>query len=292
MSDECNDVKACEGLDRRQLLRGAGGAAISGMAALMVSLPAFAQDATGSRPGSAAGTRDNAPLGARLQGVQHFGVTVQNMERAFQFYTEVLGGNEVMRDGDFHGEKIHNTLMTDQEIIARERKVNPRTIGVPDLKGGDQRLDVRFVQFDNVVIELLQYRDAKQPMGSADSWAEPRAHMSPAYPRSMHICFYLHDDVNFDKFIHDLEAESARRGMTQVKANRVITVTTEQERQAAPMDANTNKITEGKSNGWSLIYCKGPEGEQLEFVQALGPVKKTFDDALDVRRRLLARTRG
>src|SRR5262245_48143677 len=73
-------------------------------------------------------------------------------------------------------------------------------------------------------------------------------HLSPAYPRSMHICFYIRDDVDFDKFIHDLEAESARRGMTQLKANRVITVTTEQQRQAAPMDANTNKITEGPSN--------------------------------------------
>lgn len=236
--------------------------------------------------------RDNAALGARLQGVQHFGVTVQNMDRAFEFYTEVLGGNEVMRDGDFQGEPIHNTLMADQEIVARERKVNPRTIGVPDLKGGEQRLDVRFVQFDNVVIELLQYRDAGQPMGSGDSWAEPRDHMSPAYPRSMHICFYIRDDVDFNKFIHDLEAEAARRGMTQVKANRVITVTSEQERRAAPLDANTIKITEGKSNGWSLIYCKGPEGEQLEFVQALGPVKKTFQEALETRRRAIAATRG
>jgi hypothetical protein len=197
-----------------------------------------------------------------------------------------------MRDGDFHGEKIHNTLLTDQEILARERKVNPRTIGVPDLKGGEQRLDVRFVQFDNVVIELLQYRDAQQRSGSGDSWAEPRDHMSPAYPRSMHICFYIRDDVNFDKFIHDLEAESARRGMTQVKANRVITVTTEQARQAAPLDSNTNKITEGKSNGWSLIYCKGPEGEQLEFVQALGLVKKTFEEAMAARRQMLASNGG
>ena len=223
--------------------------------------------------------------------MQHFGVTVQNMDRAFEFYTDVLGGNEVMRDGDFHGEKIHNTLLTDQEIVARERKVNPRTIGVPDLKGGDQRLDVRFVQFDNVVIELLQYRDAAQPMGNADSWAEPRDHMSPAYPRSMHICFYIRDDVDFNKFIHDLEAESARRGMAQVKANRVITVTSEQERRAAPLETNTNRITAGKSNGWALIYCKGPEGEQLEFVQALGPVKKTFQDALETRRKMLAASR-
>ena len=125
---------------------------------------------------------------------------------------------------------------------------------MPDLKGGEQRQDVRFIQFDNVVIELLQYRDAAQPMGTGASWAEPRDHMSPAYPRSMHICFYIRDDVDFNQFIRDLETESA---------------------------------TEGKSNGWSLIYCKGPEGEQLEFVQALGPVKKTFADALEARRRLV-----
>jgi len=234
--------------------------------------------------------RGNGTLRARLQGVQHFGVTVQNMDRAFEFYTEVLGGDEVMRDGDFRGEQIHNTLMADQEIVAWERKVNPRTIGVPDLKGGEQRLDVRFVQFDNVVVELLQYRDAQQPMGRGDSWAEPRDHMSPAYPRSMHICFYVRDDVDFNKFIHDLETESARRGMTQVRANRVITVSSERERQAAPLDANTIKITEGKSSGWSLIYCKGPEGEQLEFVQVLGAVKQTFQEAMENRCRILSKS--
>jgi catechol 2,3-dioxygenase-like lactoylglutathione lyase family enzyme len=210
------------------------------------------------------------------------------MDRAYEFYTEVLGGTEVMRDGDFQGERIHNTLLTDQEIEARERQVNPRTIGVPDLAGGEQRLDVRFIQFDNVVIELLQDRDADQPMGSGHSFAEPRDHMSPAYPRSMHICFHIRDDVDFNRFIHDLEAESARRGMTQVKANRVITVRSEQERLAAPLEANSNPITAGQSNGWTLIYCKGPEGEQLEFVQALGPVKRTFDDALQARRRMVA----
>jgi hypothetical protein len=109
--------------------------------------------------------------------------------------------------------------------------------------------------------------------------------MSPAYPRSMHICFYIRDDVDFNKFIHDLEAESARRGMTQVRANRTITVKTEQERLAAPIESNTNKITSGKSNGWALIYCKGPEGEQLEFVQALNPVKQVFANALAEHRR-------
>jgi catechol 2,3-dioxygenase-like lactoylglutathione lyase family enzyme len=218
--------------------------------------------------------------------VQHFGLTVQNMDRAFAFYTEVLGGTEVMRDGDFHGERIHNTLLTDQEIEARIRRVNPLTMGIPDLKGGAQRLDVRFIQFDNVVIELLQYRDAVQPQGSGAAFAEPLDHMSPAYPRMMHICFHIRDDVDFNQFIADLEAESARRGMMQVRANRVLTVTTEKDRRATPLDANSNGITEGLSNGWRLIYCKGSEGEQLEFVQALGPVKRTFDNAREARRRL------
>jgi catechol 2,3-dioxygenase-like lactoylglutathione lyase family enzyme len=269
---------------RRGILQGAGFAIAGGL----LASPVTSSNAAAATQSMSVGARNSRPLGARLQGVQHFGLTVQNMDRAFAFYTEVLGGTEVMRDGNFQGERIHNTLLTDQEIEARVRKVNPRTMGIPDLKGGAQRLDVRFIQFDNVVIELLQYRDAEQPTGSAAAFAEPLDPMSPAFPRMMHICFHVRDDVDFNKFIADLETEAARRGMTQVRANRVITVLSEAERTAAPMETNSNGITEGKSNGWRLIYCKGSEGEQLEFVQALGPVKQTFDDALQARRRMAA----
>ena len=268
MTDQSND----DAFPRRSVLQGAGVALVAGMAA--------------SAGITAAAKADAGALGARLQGVQHFGLTVQNMDRAYAFYTEVLGGTEIMRDGDFQGERIHNTLLTDQEIEARIRGVNPQTMGVPDLRNGAQRLDVRFIQFDNVVIELLQYRDATQPAGSGNAFAEPLDHMSPAFPRMMHICFHIRDDVDFNRFIADLEGEAARRGMTQVRANRVLTVTTEQERLTAPIEANSNGITEGKSNGWRLIYCKGPEGEQLEFVQALGPVKQVFDSAREARQKI------
>jgi catechol 2,3-dioxygenase-like lactoylglutathione lyase family enzyme len=280
VNDESNRKNQGPDAMRRGTLKSAGAIALAAVAGPAIAQPA---PAPGARTGSA--DRNRAPLGARLQGVQHFGVTVQNMDRAFAFYTEVLGGTEVMRDGDFQGDRIQNTLLVDQEILARERRVNPRTMGVPDLRSGAQRLDVRFVQFDNVVIELLQYRDTSQPMGNGDSFAEPNDRMSPAFPRSMHICFHIRDDVDFNVFIRDLEAECARRGMTQVRANRIVAVTTEAQRLAAPLSANSNGITEGRSNGWRLIYCKGSEGEQLEFVQALGPVKKTFDDAHESRRR-------
>ena len=278
MNENQNKAESVD-VERRAVLKGAGVAVIAGLAgSAAITSSAAAQD-----PGP--GARNAAPLGARLRGVQHFGLTVQNMERAYAFYTEVLGGTEIMRDGDFQGERIHNTLLTDQEIEARARGVNPRSMGIPDLRGGAQRLDVRFIQFDNVVIELLKYRDANQPADGETSFAEPLDHMSPAFPRMMHICFHIRDDVDFNQFIADLEAEAARRGMTQVRANRVVTVTSEKDRKAAPREANSNGITEGRSNGWRLIYCKGSEGEQLEFVQALGPVKRIFDDALEARKR-------
>ena len=269
-------------LPRRAILQAAGSAIVGGLA--ISSTAAAVSAAAQSAPRTTSAGPDNRSLGARLQGVQHFGLTVQNMERAYEFYTEVLGGTKVFFHGDFQGDGVQNTLLADQEILANELKVDPQTLGIPDLRSGQQRLDVRFIQFDNVVIELLQYRNADQPIGGPNSFAEPLRHMSPAFPRMMHICFHVRDDVDFNAFIHDLEAESARRGMTQVKANRVIRVRTEQERLRAPQNANTNKVTEAPSDGWELIYCKGPEGEQLEFVKALGGVKQRFASAVDERR--------
>src|SRR5262245_55347707 len=93
MSNQPIDANELTDPDRREILRAAGGAAIGGIAAtaLTGNTSALAQNAAHPSPVSVAENRDNAALGARLQGVQHFGVTVQNMDRAFEFYTEVLG---------------------------------------------------------------------------------------------------------------------------------------------------------------------------------------------------------
>jgi catechol 2,3-dioxygenase-like lactoylglutathione lyase family enzyme len=285
MNDESRSSEVNQ--PRRALLQAAGAAMVGGLAMPWAAPMPVAAQSAGLTPSGP----DARPLGARLQGVQHFGLTVQNMERAYEFYTEVLGGTKVFFHGDFQGDVVQNTLLADQEILARERNVHPQTMGIPDLRGGQQRLDVRFIQFDNVVIELLQYRNADQPMGGPNSFAEPLPHMSPAFPRMMHICFHIRDDVDFNQFIHDLEAESARRGMTQVKANRIVRVRTEQERLAAPRSANSNRVTDAPSDGWELIYCKGPEGEQLEFVKALGPVRQRFVNAAEERRQTRAAKR-
>lgn len=73
-------------LGRRDVLS-ATGATLAAGAAVGPRGQAMAQ----TSGGMSATARNSAALGLRLQGVQHFGLTVQNMERAYEFDTEVLG---------------------------------------------------------------------------------------------------------------------------------------------------------------------------------------------------------
>ncbi len=95
----------------------------------------------------------------------------------------------------------------------------------------------------------------------------------------MHVSFQIKEDADFDQFIADLEKEAKALGMNNVRCNRNVLATSENERLKAPVEGNALEITEGKSNGWALAYCKGPEGEQLEFNQVKAPVKQLFEQA-------------
>ena len=95
----------------------------------------------------------------------------------------------------------------------------------------------------------------------------------------MHISFQVSQDADFDRFITDLEKIAKERGMENVKCNRNVAVASETDRIEAPIESNALEIYEGKSNGWALAYCKGPEGEHLEFNQVKQPVEQLFEDA-------------
>jgi hypothetical protein len=92
-----------------------------------------------------------------------------------------------------------------------------------------------------------------------------------------HISFHVKEDVDLNVFAKTLEAEWQRRGLTNAVCNRDIAVRSETERRAAALKYCANKFwndsdyfVEGYSDGefgdfhgWSLFYCKGPNGEQL-----------------------------
>ena len=212
----------------------------------------------------------------KFTGVQHFGVTVKDMKKSLEFYTEVLGGQLVTSELGLKGDGMHNCLLQLDEISSNEKKITLEQACVPNLRDGTQELDVYFVHFGNVNIELLQYRT-----GDVVFPAEHDFH-SPAFVGNMHISFYLEDDINVDKFVQDLEEECKKRGMPEVKCNRICRVGNEEERKKVAMEKpenNSFKIMDGHFGGWTLFYVKGPNGEQLEFNQVTKSAKKEFDSA-------------
>jgi catechol 2,3-dioxygenase-like lactoylglutathione lyase family enzyme len=96
-------------------------------------------------------------LGNYLQGVQHFGVTVDDMAKSIEFYIDILGGRIAMSGDGFVGDVLHNTMFQKEDLEAMELGIDPREFGVPDVRDGSKEaLDVRFISFGNTVVELIQ----------------------------------------------------------------------------------------------------------------------------------------
>ncbi|WP_245478016.1 hypothetical protein [Bradyrhizobium guangxiense] len=78
MTDEADNATD---MGRRTLLQTAGAAVVTGLVAGTATDVRAATRDSGVSPAAP----NEVPLGARLQGVQHFGLTVQNMERATHY---------------------------------------------------------------------------------------------------------------------------------------------------------------------------------------------------------------
>lgn len=231
-------------------------------------------------------------LGRYLQGVQHVGVTVDDMAKSLEFYIDVLGGKLAIQGAGFTGDVLYNTLFQKEELDARERGLEPHCLGVPEIRTGqNEALDVVFISFGNTVVELLHFRDAKLNPNAPNTF--PKLPSGVGHGNAGHISFHVKDDVDLNAFAKTLEAECQRRGIANVICNRVITLNSEAERRVAALKYCANKFwndpkyfVEGYSDsnfgdflGWSLFYCKGPNGEQLEFNQVTRQAKGFFDSA-------------
>jgi limonene-1,2-epoxide hydrolase/catechol 2,3-dioxygenase-like lactoylglutathione lyase family enzyme len=216
-------------------------------------------------------------LGHYLQGVQHFGLTVYDMPKSLEFYLEVLGGKVAMGGNGFYGESLHNLLFQKEEVEAIAKGIDPKSVGVANIRdGSDMALDVRFISFGNTVVEIIHFRDAKLTFAAPNAFAKIPS--SVGYTNAPHISFYVKEDVDIDVFAQELEAECQRRGLAEVVVNRIIRANSAEEmKKLAPKFAKTD-FTED-FDGWALFYCKGPNGEQLEFNQVTRKAKENFTRA-------------
>ena len=238
-----------------------------------------------------ANQKNRTGLGHYLQGIQHFGITVDDMAKSMEFYIDVLGGKVAIAGDGFFGEVMQNNLFQKEEIEAIKQEITPRRLGVPDLKDGTKDvLDVRFVSFGNTVLELIHFRDSKLNPNAFN--VIEKLPGCVGYANAPHISFHVKDDVTLNEFAFILEEECEKRGI-HVACNRIITVRTEEERRKVAAKYAANKFwndpeyfVEGYSDsdfgdfhGWSLFYCKGPNGEQLEFNQVTRTAKENFKRA-------------
>lgn len=236
---------------------------------------------SGKQPGKSA-------LNIRLQGVQHVGVTVHDMDKSMEFYTEVLGGQIVVSGDALQGDVLQNTLFQKEELEAGDRQVDPRTLGVPDCRDGSHEvLDVRFISFGNAVVELIHFRSALLSPSAPNTME--RVPTCVGYGNVIHLSFHVKDDVDLNQFARDLEEECTRRDIKLV-CNRVVRVRSENERREVALKYTANKFWNdpqyfiegysdsdfGNFHGWSLFYAKGPNGEQLEFNQVTRDIRDKF----------------
>jgi len=85
-------------------------------------------------------------LGHYLQGVQHFGVTVSDMAKAMEFYTEVLGGKLIVGKSELVGDTTQNTLFQKEELDAIASGSDPDTLDIPHLRSAkEDALDIKFI---------------------------------------------------------------------------------------------------------------------------------------------------
>ena len=219
------------------------------------------------------------------------GITVDDMEKSIEFYTEVLGGKIVASGDAFANEVLHNTLFQKEELDAIKQGVDSRTLGVPSIRDGSKEvLDVRFISFGNTVVELLHFRDAKLTPNAPNTYEKVSSCVG--YANVFHLSFHVKDDVDLNQFSKKLEKECRLRGINLI-CNRIIHVNSEEERRKVALKYYANKFWNdpdyfiedysdsdfGEFTGWSLFYAKGPNGEQLEFNQVTRRIKSLFIQA-------------
>ncbi|KAJ3434670.1 lyase [Anaeramoeba flamelloides] len=231
---------------------------------------------------------DSSRFGKQIVGIQHIGVTIKDWEKSLKFYVEGLGGKPLLTGTDFKGMDIQNILFQKELKDALKNEANFKDYSIPNFLKND-RLDAVYIQYSNTVIELLRYYDSETNVPVSDI----REMTSPAIPSSQHIAFHVVDNIDLNDFVNDLEEWSHENGMENVGCNRLKGCIIDEEdkivcEEAEKADKKFNSLKiqgkdKGDYNGWFLAYCKGPNGEQLEFNQVLYQSKKVFQKAYDTR---------
>lgn len=213
-----------------------------------------------------------------MAGFHHVGITVRDFDTTYRFYTEVLGGISAARVQGIPGNpELKNALFQQDLIEASNQGVSPNeNFGICDVSSPTKgSFDIGFILFDNIYFEPYGFHC---PPGQTPGPRYNYNNTSPAHLGTFQIGFWVKEDVNFNQYIYNMESEAGRRGMSMVKANRVVNVGTLGDK--TPLSNYSKPMTSGDLAGYNYAYVKGPSGEQLVFTQFTGLARNNLREAM------------
>jgi len=219
-----------------------------------------------------------------MNAIQHVGITTSDLQRSVAFYTDVLGGVEVNYAGgnNWKGDRVYQLLM--QQALLGGPSTAQWAANLSS--AGPDELNARYVSFGSIVIEFLDYTASEAQLqrhmaaGKKSFPTFSNSTVAPSVAGNMHVSFNIRTSKNLDEFVTTLEAKAHAKGYMNVWCNRLVEVDSHADYQDLPLSDNAYYVTSGNFEGWSLAYCKGPDGEQLEFNQVTDKAKKEFNQAL------------
>jgi catechol 2,3-dioxygenase-like lactoylglutathione lyase family enzyme len=230
--------------------------------------------------------------------VQHVGLTTSNLTRSVEFYTEMLGGVEVLNAGGdgWKSNEVYQLLM--QAALIRGGQAASWAANLTE--NGPDTMNARYVALGNVVIELLDYQSEEAQLqrrlhargrrtgteGVRRFPAFSNSTVAPSVAGNMHISFNVRPSRDLNKFVDEFVSKAHARGWSRVYCDRLVPVPVGTDGMGnvsqVPLEDNSFYTSSGGFRGWSLAYCKGPDDEQLEFNVVQQEAASDFDQALRV----------
>ena len=216
------------------------------------------------------GAHDN--LDSSIYGFHHVGITTSDLEKSQKFYVDVLGGSLVddLKGNNLQGDEEMYVLFQKEILDAHARNVSLDEEKVPSVsRGGDVGLSIRFVLFDNLVVELLEFSEP----GKSQVYDANYKYATAAYVNTVTVSFWVRDNVDLNDFITRLETISNQLSIG-VKVNHA----------TGNAAATTFGGSEMNVEGISVAHVVGPSGELVEFVKFTGVSRSRLATAFHSRK--------
>ena len=134
------------------------------------------------------------------QAIQHVGVTTSNLTKSVAFYTNVMGGVEVLNAGGdgWKGDDVYQLLM--QAALVRGGVA--ASFAADLSKSGSSSLDARYISFGSMIIELLDYHSDEAVLQRSLFPKFSESNVAPSVAGNMHISFNVRPEKNLNELVN------------------------------------------------------------------------------------------